>query len=72
MLHRHGPLLRNISQRKIQQLERSLVTGKRTPIFRHLPQRHIQRLYGVGRVDDLADFRRIPEQRDDSLPVCSP
>jgi len=38
VVHRHGPLLRDVAQRQIEQFEDRLVVGKRAARFRYFAQ----------------------------------
>src|SRR4051794_34024633 len=66
------PLLGNIAESQIQQLYGRFLVGERAACLDDLPQGHIQRLYRVGGVDDLADLGRKREERNDLLPVPPP
>ena len=55
----HRPLLADVAQGQIKQLGQRLIAGKRAPILAQLAQPHVDRLDGIGRVDDLANFGRV-------------
>ena len=57
---------------QIHQLGRHLVVGKGATDFQDFAHRAVQRLDGVGRVDDLADLRRVGEETRQLLPVLIP
>ncbi len=42
VVHRHGPFLRDVAQRQVEQFEDRLLVGKRAARFGHFAQRHIQ------------------------------
>ena len=71
-MHRRGPFLRDVAQRKVEQFEDHLVIRKRAASFRHFAERHVQRLNRVGRVNHLPNFRRVCEERNHSRPVAAP
>ena len=71
-MHRHGPFLRDVAQRQVEQFEDRLIVGKRAARFRHFAQRHVQRLNRVGRVDHLPNLRRVREERNHARPVAAP
>ena len=53
------PLLADVVERQVEQLQHRLIARKRAPVLSQLVQAHIHRLNSVGRLDDLADFRRV-------------
>lgn len=68
----HLPLLRDVSQGEIDQLGGRLVAGEVPARFDDFSQLHVQRLDGVGGVDDLAHVRGVGEERNDFFPVPAP
>src|SRR5277367_6148278 len=66
------PFLSDILQSQVKQFHGSFFIGKRSARLDDLPQGHIQRLYRVGGVNDLADLGREREERHDLLPVPAP
>jgi len=68
----HVPFLANISQCQVEQFAQRLIAWKRSTVLRDLAQTHVHRLNGIGRVNHLANLRRIVKERNDALPVSSP
>src|SRR5204862_2199060 len=66
------PFLGDVQQRQVQQLDRSFFVGEGAARLDRLAQSHVQRLYGVGRVDDLADIGREREEGHYLLPMPAP
>src|ERR1017187_7655405 len=66
------PLLGDVHQGQVQQLDRRFFIGEGAAGLDHLAQSHVQRLYCVGRVDDFADVGRECEEGHDLLPVPAP
>src|SRR5207237_7952645 len=69
---RNLPLPSNILERQIKQFERRLVCRERAAILNNFPKVQVYRLYCIGRVDNLANVRRVRKERGHSLPVRSP
>jgi hypothetical protein len=63
----HGPLLGREPERQKQQLQRRFFVGESTARLDDLAQRPVQRFDAVGRVDCLANVRRVVE-RNNVLP----
>src|SRR5215217_4913171 len=69
---RHLPLFLHLPQDQEQQLERTLVGGK-VPAGSHRPaQFGIERLDGIGGVDDPAHLVGKGKERDHRRPIASP
>src|SRR5262249_17768946 len=49
--YRHRPLLADLGQRQIKQFHHRLDARERRPVLDYLPQRHVQRLDGIGSVN---------------------
>ena len=64
--------LRRLANRHVNQLQGRVLVGVNLPIPRELANHAVDRLDRVGRVDRLADRRRIVEQRDDVRPLHPP
>lgn len=56
-----GPLLRCLEYTQCNYLEGRLVAGEDTPIACQLTKRHVERLYRIGRIDDVPYFGRVTE-----------
>ena len=67
----HCPFLANAAQRQVEEFQERHVARERAAIFGQLAEAHIDRLDRVGRVDNLADFRWVVEERDQALPVAA-
>ena len=59
-------------QRQVEEFQERLVARERAAIFGQLAEAQIDRLNGVGRVDHIADFRWVVDERDQALPVAAP
>lgn len=59
----HAPLLADVLDDQVKQLGQRFVTVERPQILGQFPQAHVYRLDGLGGVDDLADLRRVIEER---------
>ena len=55
VVNRHRPLLGNVAHGQVDHLVDRLIRGKDAVIARHLAQRHVHGLNGIGRVDHLAN-----------------
>ena len=66
------PLLGRILDSQVDELDGGVLGGEGSAVFGYFPQAHMQQFHGVGRIDDLADFFRKFEERDDPLPVPFP
>src|ERR1035437_10062807 len=66
------PLLGDVHQRQVQQLDRSVFIGEGAAGLDHLAQSHVQRLYGVGRVDDFSDIGRERKEGHNLFPMPAP
>ena len=68
----HSPFFADISQRQPEDFENGLIVGESPLGFGHLAQAHVQRFYGIRRIDHLPDFRRVVKEGDYPLPVGPP
>jgi len=68
----HRLLQADVEQCQEKQIEQRFVAGKRTPVLGQLAQAHVHGFDGVGRVDHLANLRRVVEERDQSAAVEPP
>ncbi len=50
------------SKRSLKRPEIGIITRERAAVFRHFPERHIQRLYDTGRINRLSNIGRIGKQ----------
>lgn len=69
---RPRPSLADVLHRKPNQFQHRFVRAKRSPRFRHLPQRVIQRLDRIRCVDHLANLFRVSEEWNDVIPILLP
>lgn len=70
--HRLGPLLGDVPDRQVEQLVQRVSVGKQVTVSADLAKRAVERLDGVGGVDDLADVVGVVEERDYVFPVGFP
>src|ERR1039458_7362365 len=66
------PLLGDVHQRQVEQLDRSVFIGEGAAGLDHLAQSHVQGLYRVGGVNDFSNIGREREEGHDLLPVPAP
>src|ERR1035438_10723469 len=66
------PLLGDVHQRQVEQLDRSVFIGEGAAGLDHLAQSHVQGLYRVGGVNDFSNIGREREEGHDQLQVPAP
>lgn len=62
----------DVVDRQVEDLQDGVVGRERAPGLGDLAELVVQRLDGVGRVDDLADRRIEIEERDEPVPTPAP
>jgi hypothetical protein len=67
-----GPLVLDVTDGEPQRLDDGVVVGEVAPVLDDLAELVVQRLDGVGGVDDLAGLRGELEERDEPLPGVLP
>lgn len=72
VFHRSRPFGLDVSQRQIEQLDHRLVIGERSPVLDDLSQAPIEGFDGIGRIDGIADLRRIGQEEGQPVPAGLP
>jgi hypothetical protein len=67
-----GPLVLDVADGEPEQLDDGVVVGEVPAVLDDLAELVVQRLDGVGRVDDAADLGRELQERDEPLPGGRP
>ena len=62
----------DVADRQIEDLRHGVFGGEMPPGFGDLVELVVQRLYGVGRVNDFADGGVEGQERTEAFPVVSP
>ena len=72
ILDRHAPFLTEIPEAEVEQFDQGFVIGEAAPNLDQSSEAHVDRLDGIGGVDDFPDFRWKVEERDQPAPITPP
>ena len=64
----HGPVLREVADGQVDQLDRRFISREMPSGFQAFPQPGVEALDGVGGVQDLPDLLWVREKGNDLLP----
>jgi len=69
---RYRPFLADVSQRQIKELGQCVIAWKWAPVLGDFTQAHVHWFNRIGGVNDLANFRWVIKEWDNTLPVSPP